>query len=142
MINYLESQIDKLIHRIDQMGYHAHKNNAERSHQGNYISGEAYDYDMFLPGYIACFDAKSTSKQGYSIVDKDIKQINYLKKCKKSGADAFFLIYFSKTKKLLKFDVDILIKILEKTKTIHEEHGVKWDIEQRLMSLKENEAIK
>ena len=135
MINFFENQIDKLIKKIDELGYHAHKNTATRSHFGNYIEGESYDYDMFLNGYIACFDAKSTSKNTYSIVKKDIKQINILKKCKRAGVDAFFVIYFSKDKKILKYDVDVLIDILNTSKTIKQERGAEWDIMDRIRKL-------
>jgi penicillin-binding protein-related factor A (putative recombinase) len=137
MNNYLESQIDKLILKIDKMGYHAHKNNASRNFDGTYLAGEPYDYDLFLPEYCACFDAKMCQSKSYSIKDKDIKQINNLAKCKKAGMDSFFLIYFSTAKKLLKFDVDILIGILESgKKSINIEKGVKWDIDNKLLDIK------
>lgn len=130
MNNYLEYQIDKLIEKIDKMGFHAHKNNASRNFDGKYIQGEPYDYDMFLPGYCACFDAKMCQKSSYNIKDKDIKQINNLAKCKKAGMDSFFIIYFSSAKKLLKYDVDILVEILESgKKSINMDKGIKWDID-------------
>lgn len=130
MNNYLESQIDKLFEKIDKMGYHGHKNNADRNFDGIYLHGEPYDYDLFLPGYHACFDAKMSKTDKYQIKDKDIKQINNLAKCKKAGMDSFFLIYFSSRRKLLKYDVDLLIEILQIRKNIDVKEGVKWEIEK------------
>lgn len=137
MINYLESQIDKLIEKVNNMGFHAHKNNPERLTDGTYISGEPYDYDLFLPNYKACFDAKMCESEKWHMQPKDIKQTNYLKKCKNSGMEAFFLVYFSKTKQLLMFDVDTIIQALSKTKSIEKKLGQKWEIEKTLKGLSE-----
>lgn len=130
MNNYLEYQIDKLIEKIDKLGFHAHKNNPHRNHEGQYLKGEAYDYDLFLPNYKACFDAKMSEKEYYTILEKDIKQLNNLKKCKASGMDSFFLIYFKKLNKLLKFDVDIIISQLKESKRINYKLGEVWNIEE------------
>lgn len=131
-VNYLENQIDKLIKKVNDIGYHGHKNSPERLNDGTYISGEPYDYDLFLPNYKACFDAKMCEADKWHMQPKDIKQTNYLKKCKNSGMEAFFLIYFSKTKQLLHFDIDIIIQQLGNTKSIDRGLGKKWEIEKIL----------
>lgn len=135
MLNYLESQIDKVVKHIDKLGYHAHKNHPQRSLDGVFISGEPYDYDIFLPNYKACFDAKMCESAKWHLKDKDIKQANILKKCKKAGMDAFFLVYFVKDKKLLKFDVDIIIEQLQTSKSISQDLGIKWEIERVLKNV-------
>ena len=42
--NELEHMINKLIDYVEKLGYHGHKNNAERLFDGKYIKGEPYDY--------------------------------------------------------------------------------------------------
>lgn len=127
-MNYLESQIDKIIDKVNAMGYHGHKNNPNRTIDGIFLSGEPYDYDLFLPNYKACFDAKMCDAEKWHMQKKDIKQSNYLKKCKNSGMDSFFLVYFTKKKKLVMFDVDIVIEKLKTTKSIEIEVGCEWPI--------------
>lgn len=130
MQNYLETQVDKLVKRINDIGFHAHKNHSQRNIDGTFMKGEPYDYDMFLPNYKACFDTKMCEAEKWHMKPKDIKQSNNLKKCKKAGMNAFFLVYFPKTKQLLAFDIDVIAKELETTKSIRPELGIKWEIEK------------
>lgn len=110
--NELETLINHLIAVVEKMGYHGHKNNAERLYDGRYIKGEPYDYDVFLPSVHMCFDAKETMSKNWQIRDKDIRQAHELKKCKNAGCDAFFLIYFYQHMCLVRVDVDKVLEVL------------------------------
>lgn len=109
----LEKQIDQLINYIDSLGYHGHKNHPKRLNNGQYIEGEPFDYEIFLPKYKCCFDAKECNFDRWSLDNAKPHQIDYLKKCKNAGLDSFFLVYFFKAKKLIKFDVDLIIECLK-----------------------------
>lgn len=111
--NELEHMINKLIDYVEKMGYHGHKNNAERLYDGRYIKGEPYDYDVFLPSSHMCFDAKETMSKNWQIRDKDIRQAQELKRCKNAGCDAFFLIYFYQHMSLVRVDVDKVLDVLK-----------------------------
>lgn len=125
----LESQIDRLCDWINEMGYHAHKNHPKRLANGTRVQGEPFDYEILLPNYHACFDAKECHDAAWHMQKKDILQAEHLKHCKNAGCDAFFLIYFFSTNQLLKFDVEKVIQILSRdSKTLHQAEGGEWDI--------------
>lgn len=134
---YLESQIDKVIQAAEKLGYHGHKNHPQRLFNGEYIGGEPYDYDLFLPGYHAAFDAKECLYDKWQIRSKDIKQAYNLLRCQNAGLDAFFLILFE-GKKLKKIPVSVVVDRLQSgKKTIYESDGEEWDIAGRINALAE-----
>lgn len=110
----LESQIDKLINYIRSIGYFGAKLHPKRLNDGKYIEGEPFDYFIVTPDYKCCFDAKECNATLWSLDNAKPHQVDYLKKCKNSGVDAFFLVYFFKNKKLIKFDVDVIIDCIGK----------------------------
>lgn len=113
--NELEKHVNKLIKYVNDIGYHAHKNNPSRTVDGTYLEGEPFDYEIFLPKATLIFDAKECHDKNciWHIKDKDIKQANNMYNCKKTGAEAFFLIYAYEIKKLIKVDVDNVIQTLK-----------------------------
>ena len=123
-----ENQLKKIIEYVEKVGGHAHKNHAERLQDGTYIKGEPFDYEVFLPGYHAVFDAKECKARKWYMVDKDIKQCDELKKCKNAGLKAYFLICFEGARVRM-IDVDTAISTLRKgSKTIAEEGNPSWDL--------------
>lgn len=139
---YLESQIDRILSVAVSLGYHGHKNHPQRLFDGQYISGEPYDYDLFLPGYYAAFDAKECGGESWAIRDKDIRQAENLLGCEHAGMDAFFLILFdarTKKPKLRRVPVKTVIGILQAgKKTVHVTDGEEWRIDKLLRSLAGN----
>lgn len=137
----LEKQVDRLIGYIRAMGYHGHKNHPRRRGDGTYLEGEPFDYEMFLPGYTACFDAKETHGVSWQIGEKDLRQANCLKQCRNAGADAFFLIYFHRRGELLRADVDQVIQILsEGRRSVRPEECERWEIDGRIRALAQKKA--
>lgn len=129
---YLESQINKVIKYVNEIGGHAHKNNPSRTVDGIYLSGEPFDYEIFLKNYKACFDAKEVKGDVWHLKDKDVKQAENLKHCKNIGLNAYFLILFNQ-KELLEVDVDDVIEELKKgKKSIHKEKGTKSKLNEIL----------
>ena len=105
----LERSINKLCREIQKRGFHAHKNQPQRSYSGRFISGEPFDYEIFTDKYHWCFDAKECHKTKWEIKNAKLTQINALKQCKNAGLEAFFLVYFYPTGQLIRFDVDTVI---------------------------------
>lgn len=123
-----EKQIEKVIEYVEQLGFHGHKNYANRLLDGTYIKGESFDYEIFLPNRHDCFDAKEAKTDIYHIVKKDIKQINELKKCKNAGCNAYLLICFER-KDVRMIDVDVIINLLKNNKkSIKREDNPSWDL--------------
>lgn len=123
-----EQQIQNVCDYVEKIGGHAHKNHAERLQDGTYIKGEPFDYEIFLPNYRAVFDAKECKTNKWHMVDKDIKQCNEMKKCKKAGLAAYFLVCFEgKVVKMI--DVDTVIETLKRgSRTISAEGNPEWDL--------------
>lgn len=111
---YFEKEIEKVIEKVEKLGYHGHKNHADRLEDGTYIKGEAFDYEILVPYRHDCFDAKEVEGDTWHIVAKDIKQANELKKCKNAGCKAYFLVFYKKTSDVKMIDVDIVIDKLSK----------------------------
>ncbi len=133
MKNSFESQINKLIKYIFDIGYFGTKLHPNRNHTGQYIEGEPFDYMIVLPNYKACFDAKMSKGMRWQFEEKDIKQAENLKHCKNAGMDAFFLVYFSDYKRMVKYDVDLFLSVLaEGRKHLKITEGEEWDYKKCL----------
>lgn len=131
-----EKQIEKVIEYIEKLGFHGHKNYARRLEDGTYISGESFDYEIFLPHRHDCFDAKQCATDTWHILKKDIKQCNELKKCKNAGCNAYFLVCYE-NKEVRMIDVDIVIDYLNKNIKSIKKYGLpEWDL---IKELKEKE---
>lgn len=131
---FLERQVDDLVKYTINSGFFAHKLKPNRTHNGVYIKGqgEPFDFIFLLRDCCLAFDAKETVTDKYNIRDKDIKQLNNLKKAKNAGADAFLLILFPE-QHLCQIDVDEVIEILESgRRTIHYENCEISNIDRRV----------
>lgn len=127
-----EKQIEKVIGYIEKIGFHGHKNYAERLFDGTYLRGEPFDYEIFYKDYYAVFDAKEVEGDTWHIVKKDIMQANNLKKCKNAGLQAYFLICFDK-KDVRQLDVDIVIDNLKNNKKSIKKYGLPtWELIDKL----------
>lgn len=129
-----EKQIEKVIEYIEKLGFHGHKNYARRLEDGTYISGESFDYEIFLPHRHDCFDAKQCATDTWHILKKDIKQCNELKKCKNAGCNAYFLVCYE-NKEVRMIDVDIVIDYLNKNIKSIKKYGLpEWNLIEELRS--------
>lgn len=127
-----EKQIEKVIEYIEALGFHGHKNYANRLENGTYIKGECFDYEIFLPNRHDCFDAKQCKTDTWHILKKDIKQTNELKKCKNAGCNAYFLICYENND-VRQIDVDIVIEQLKQNKKSIKKTGLpKWELINKL----------
>lgn len=114
MNNYLENEMNKLIKYINNnnLGF-GWKNYPYRNHNGIYISGEPFDYCIFMrkTGYKCCFDCKETIHNRWSIRKKDIVQAINLHKVYEAGVDSFFIILFKKEMDLRFIRITDFLKI-------------------------------
>lgn len=114
--NNFEYEIDKLIEYLNNNGLaFGWKNHANRLHNGKYISGEPFDYNIVSENYSCFFDAKETKSNKWIMQPKDIKQYENLKRLYSYGFDTFFLIYFYERKKYYKLSIINMIPLRKKT---------------------------
>ena len=116
--NRLEKKLDEYCKFLNAKGIHCHKNHPFRLHDGTYIKGEPFDYEI-MTNPVKVFDAKEVSDNYLRIGTKERMQLKALLDCQKSGHDAFFLIWFSKYRKLKRISADNCNELLKKQKTIH-----------------------
>ena len=124
---HLEREIDRLISWLDEQGIHGHKNHVKRTEGGVYLEGEPFDYEVFCNGKFAAFDAKECHERRWNLANAKLSQIRHLLNLRKHGADAFFLVYFAQSKRLVKFDVELVRKaIASGAKSLTADEGSDW----------------
>lgn len=145
----LENYLNQMCEFLNNMGFHAHKNNAMRNYAGKFIKGEPFDYELFINGKVYCFDAKEnmsyadkwkvllTGNRGHAN-ERILKQAINLLNCKRNGADAFFLVAFGKGAgrlpfSLVKFDAELVYNaIMNRTRFLMFDQGTEFDINKIL----------
>ena len=121
----LEHQVQKLCDAVNNQGGFAQKNHPHRTVDGLYLEGEGFDWLFLTDWYKAAFDTKECTVKYWNLSNAKLKQVAALKRCKNTGLDAFFLVYFYPSKKLVKFDVDLVMQTDKKS--LSAEDGVIWD---------------
>lgn len=120
----------KYVAWVNKNGGHAHQNHKEiiyKNGKPSVKTGEPFDFEIFYFGHNHVFDAKKCCSDSYSLFDKDLLQIDRLKKCKRSGLVAYFLINFRSG--IVEIDIDIIIGILSTgKKTIKFSDGKPWSM--------------
>lgn len=133
-----ENQVEKvLVAYKNKFGGHYHKNNPLRLHNGKYVRGEVFDFEVFSKGYKCVFDCKSIDSETWQIREKDFKQLDNLLECKQAGLDAYFLINFNG--EVREVDAGLVVKALgENRKNIKykEVEDKQWYLYQQLKKSK------
>jgi penicillin-binding protein-related factor A (putative recombinase) len=115
----LEHALNKYIQYLESTGIHAHKNHPARSFEGKFLAGEPFDYEIFRDGKFIAFDAKECQSDSFKTTNCKLSQIKSLQDIARHGGDAFFLVYFTNLKKLVKYDVETV----KQNKTLRMEEG-------------------
>ncbi|MEA5034199.1 hypothetical protein [Cloacibacillus evryensis] len=119
---HLEREIDRVIKFLDTRGIHGHKNHAKRTQDGTYIEGEPFDYEIFSPSRVWCFDAKECEASAWPLSKAKLSQVSNLLK-----VNGFFLVWFSGPKKLIAFDAKIIQAKLGLQGSITPDEGTEFD---------------
>ena len=137
--NVFEAHINKLIKYCTDNGFEAHKNNAQRTLDGTYIKGEPFDYEIFIPGLLICFDAKECNSDKWAITNAKPEQIWHLRACKRAGMWAFFYVWYRKKNRLVAFDVDFICRTDKKSllPTDGEEVNIADVIQRHIVTISE-----
>ena len=112
----LETKISQWFKTLNDKGIHAHKNHPKRTITGLFQEGEPYDFEIFMGNKLYVFDAKECQNDKWYLSNAKPEQIKHLLNCANHGADAFFLVYFWKTKSLIKFSIHIILTALQTNK--------------------------
>ena len=124
----LENELNRLSKYLNAHGVHMHKNHARRTEQGVYLEGEPFDYEVLSNGVLHCFDAKECSSERWYLKNAKLSQLNNLLVCRKNGAQAYFLVWFRKYNKIVRFNAEqIKQKLSDGIKSVSPEEGEVWD---------------
>ncbi|MBQ8091368.1 MAG: Holliday junction resolvase RecU [Pyramidobacter sp.] len=125
---YLERQLDQVLEALACGGVHGHKNHAHRTITGVFLEGEPFDYEVFARGRLHVWDAKECHDGAWNLnTNAKPGQLNNLCMLEKHGADAFFLVYFHKSCKVVKFTAgQVKTAMAEGRKSLRVEDGEEW----------------
>ncbi len=123
-----ENELNRVSKYLNANGTHMHKNHARRTEQGIYLEGEPFDYEVLTKGTLHCFDAKECSGDRWDLKNAKLSQLNNLLVCRKNGAQAYFLVWFRKGNRIVRFDAELVKQALMKgRKSMKPEEGKSWD---------------
>jgi penicillin-binding protein-related factor A (putative recombinase) len=106
----LEHALNKYITYLESIGVHAHKNHANRSHDGQYLAGEPFDYEIFRDKTLIAFDAKECKSNSFQTANCKLSQIKSLQDIERHGGTVFFLVYFFSSNSLVKYTLEQVMK--------------------------------
>ena len=122
-----ENELNRVAKYLNSSGVHMHKNYPHRTNEGLYLEGEPFDYEVISHGKIHCFDAKECAETRWNLSNAKLNQINNLLACARNGAQAYFLVWFRKTNKIVRFDAELVKSaLMNGKKSLKPEEGLKW----------------
>lgn len=101
----LEYAIKKLFESYESRGIHCQQNHPEQLHDGTLVKRHGFDFQIFYDSKFYAFDAKECALAAWPLDKAKPHQVKALLDVANNGGDAFFLVYFAKTGRLIKFDV-------------------------------------
>lgn len=101
----LEKAIKKLFESYESRGIHCQQNHPEQLHDGTLVKRHGFDFQIFYMGTFYAFDAKECSLKNWPLDKAKPHQVKALLDVANNGGEAFFLVYFTESRKLVKYGV-------------------------------------
>lgn len=101
----LEKAIKKLFESYESRGIHCQQNHPEQLHDGTLVKRHGFDFQILHNNKFYAFDAKECALPAWPLDKAKPHQVKALLDIDANGGEAFFLVYFTKRKDLIKFDV-------------------------------------
>ena len=99
----LERAIRKLFESYASRGIHCQQNHPEQLHDGTLVAKHGFDFQILYRGQFYAFDAKECRRASWPLDKAKLHQLKALLDVHENGGEAFFLVYFTGLKKLVKF---------------------------------------
>lgn len=109
----LEKAVKLLFERYESRGIHCQQNHPEQLHDGTLVKRHGFDFQIFYNGKFIAFDAKECARSSWPLDKAKMHQIKALFDVYNNGGEAFFLVYFTKLRKLIKLPISTVMKALE-----------------------------
>ena len=104
----LERAVKKLFESYESRGIHCQQNFPEQLSDGTKIHRHGFDFQILYNNKFFAFDAKECALPAWPLDKAKPHQVKALLDVDANGGEAFFLVYFTKNKELVKFDVKIV----------------------------------
>jgi recombination protein U len=101
----LERAVKELFKSYESRGIHCQQNHPEQLHDGTLVKRHGFDFQVFYNNKFYAFDAKECALSAWPLDKAKPHQVKALLDVAANGGEAFFLVYFTKNKRLVKFDV-------------------------------------
>ena len=125
----LESAVRKLFESYESRGIHCQQNHPEQLHDGTLVKRHGFDFQIFYMGSFIAFDAKECALPAWPLDKAKPHQVKARLDVASNGGEAFFLVYFTKSKELVKFDVKFVQSaIIDGKKKVAPSEGTKTTI--------------
>ncbi|MBO4304667.1 MAG: Holliday junction resolvase RecU [Lentisphaeria bacterium] len=120
----LERAIRKLFESYRSRGIHCQQNHPEQLFDGTITHRHGFDFQIYYKGRFLAFDAKECASHSWPLDKAKMHQLKALLDVEKNGGEAFFLVYFTKDKRLVKFAASLIQEsITNGEKSISQEKG-------------------
>jgi penicillin-binding protein-related factor A (putative recombinase) len=125
----LEAAVKKLFESYESRGIHCQQNHPEQLHDGTLVKRHGFDFQILYDGKFYAFDAKECALSAWPLDKAKPHQVKALLDVASNGGEAFFLVYFTKSKDLIRFDVkNVQSAIIDGKKKVAPSEGVKTTI--------------
>lgn len=99
----LERAIRKLFESYESRGIHCQQNHPEQLFDGTITRRHGFDFQIFYKKRFIAFDAKECALTLWPLDKAKMHQLKALLDVEQNGGEAFFLVHFTKLRKLIKF---------------------------------------
>jgi recombination protein U len=104
----LEKAVKRLFESYESRGIHCQQNHPEQLADGTRVKRHGFDFQILYNGKFYAFDAKECGLSAWPLDKAKPHQVKALLDVASNGGEAFFLVYFTNSKDLVKFDIKIV----------------------------------
>lgn len=104
----LEKAVKRLLESYESRGIHCQQNHPEQLHDGTLVKRHGFDFQILYNGKFYAFDAKECGLSAWPLDKAKPHQVKALLDVANNGGEGFFLVYFTNSKDLIKFDIKII----------------------------------
>ena len=113
----LERAVRRVFAAYTSRGIHCQQNHPEQTHAGTLVRAHGFDFQMLYKGKFYAFDAKECASLSWPLEKAKPHQLKALLDVAKNGGEAFFLVYFTGSQKLVKFPAELVRGMIAKGAT-------------------------
>ena len=111
----LEKAVNKLFKHYRQKGAFCQQCNPRTLSDGTVVGKHGFDFFVFHANVLSAFDAKECQGSRWNLSNAKTHQVDALLSISKNGGDGFFMVWFLKEKKLIKYTAEYILNCNKKS---------------------------